>query len=313
VVTGSCLPEGADSVVMQEHSHILAEGSLQVARAVAPGENVLYRGEDCESGDTAVAAHSVLLSGRVGILAALGVCTVQVFQQPRVGLVATGDELVPADQPVREAQIRDVNTHSVSCLLRQSGAVPVSYGIVSDNEAELADTLATAASECDLLLVSGGSSVGAMDITLDAMARLPDFQLMAHGISISPGKPTILARSGDLPVIGLPGQVTSAQVVTMILIRPFLEYLQGKMDADREGIFLKQAILSRNVASKQGREDYVRIRLSEHEGERRADPILGPAGLLRTLLEADALLRIPDNVEGLEKGQTVQVHPLFSV
>jgi molybdopterin molybdotransferase len=313
VVTGSCLPEGADSVVMQEHSHILAEGSLQVARAVAPGENVLYRGEDCESGDTAVAAHSVLLSGRVGILAALGVCTVQVFQQPRVGLVATGDELVPADQPVREAQIRDVNTHSVSCLLRQSGAVPVSYGIVSDNEAELADTLATAASECDLLLVSGGSSVGAMDITLDAMTRLPDFQLMAHGISISPGKPTILARSGDLPVIGLPGQVTSAQVVTMILIRPFLEYLQGKMDADREGIFLKQAILSRNVASKQGREDYVRIRLSEHEGERRADPILGPAGLLRTLLEADALLRIPDNVEGLEKGQTVQVHPLFSV
>mgnify|MGYP000161425005 CR=1 FL=1 len=307
VVTGSCIPEGADSVVMMEHCHRLGDGALQVARPVAPGENILYRGEDCDRGDTAVFAGSVLESGRVGILAALGISSVPVFQRPRVGLIATGDELVPADRPVYEAQIRDVNSPAVSCLIRQSGGVPIPYGIASDDETELAEVLAAAAAECDVLLVSGGSSVGARDITLDAMGHLPDFRLMAHGVSMSPGKPTILAASGDLPIIGLPGQVTSAQVVAMILLCPFLRYLQGN---EREGIQRRRATLLRNLASKQGREDYVRIRLSELDGELQAEPVLGPSGLLRTLLEADALLRIPENVEGLYKGQSAEVFPL---
>jgi len=311
VVTGSCLPEGADSVVMQEHCHLLGGKALQVARSVAPGENILYRGEDCAPGDTAVAARSILDSGRIGILAALGIPSVPVFHRPRVGLIATGDELVPPDRPLREAQIRDVNTYAVSCLLRKSGAEPVAYGIVADEEEQLAERLSEAAGECDLLLVSGGSSVGTRDVTLEAMRRLPNFRLLAHGVSISPGKPTILAASGDLPVIGLPGQVTSAQVVTMILVRPFLEYLQGGIKAAQEGNRdWRRATLMRNVASKQGREDYVRVRLFRDEGELRAEPVLGPAGLLRTLLQAEALLRIPENAEGLLKGQSAEVLPL---
>lgn len=313
VVTGSCLPEGADSVVMQEHCHPLGASALQVARPLAPGENVLYRGEDCAPGDTAVAAHSVLGSGRVGLLAALGVPSVPVYQRPRVGLIATGDELVPADQAVRGAQIRDVNTHAISCLAGQSGAEPVPYGIVPDQESMLASVLQTAAAECDLLLISGGSSVGARDITLDAMSRMPGFRLLAHGVSISPGKPTILARSGELPIIGLPGQITSAQVVTKVLVCPFLEYLQGgagTVSAPEGGVWGKRATLLRNVASKQGREDYVRARLSHRGGELVADPVLGPSGLLRTLLQADALLRIPENAEGLLKGQSAEVLPL---
>jgi len=310
VVTGSCIPEGADSVVMMEHCHCLGDGALQVARPVAPGENILYRGEDCDGEDTAVFAGSVLESGRVGILAALGVTSVPVFQRPRVGLIATGDELVPADRPVYEAQIRDVNSPAVSCLIRQSGAEPIPYGIASDNEAELAEVLAKAAAECDVLLVSGGSSVGARDITLDAMGHLPDFRLMAHGVSMSPGKPTILAASGYLPIIGLPGQVTSAQVVTLILLCPFLRYVQGDERAELQGVRRRRATLLRNLASKQGREDYVRARLTEGDGELLAEPVLGPSGLLRTMLEADALLRIPENVEGLYKGQSAEILPL---
>jgi molybdopterin molybdotransferase len=313
VVTGSCLPEGADSVVMQEHCHPLGASALHVARPIAPGENILYRGEDCAPGDTAVAANSVLDSGRVGILAALGQPSVPVYHRPRVGLIATGDELVPPDQPVQGAQIRDVNTQAISCLIRRYGAEPVAYGIVRDEESELIATLEAAASECDLLLVSGGSSVGTRDVTLQAMRRMPAFRLLAHGVSISPGKPTILAGSGDLPVIGLPGQIASAQVVTRVLVCPFLEYLQGGSDtgsAREKDAFRTQAALLRNVASKQGREDYIRAKLSHREGELVAEPVLGPSGLLRTLLEADALLRIPENVEGLLKGQRAEVLPL---
>jgi len=307
VVTGSCIPDGADSVVMMEHCHSLGNGAMQVARPVAPGENVLYRGEDCDRGDRAVFANSILDSGRVGILAALGVSSVPVFQRPRVGLVATGDELVSVDRPVSEARIRDVNSPAISCLIRRSGGEPVPYGIVPDDEANLAEVLAAAAAECDMLLVSGGSSVGARDITLDAMEHLPHFRLMAHGVSMSPGKPTILAASGDIPIIGLPGQVTSAQVVTMILLCPFLRYIQGD---EREGFCRRRATLLRNLASKQGREDYVRARLTQRDGELQAEPVLGPSGLLRTLLEADALLRIPENVEGLYKGQSAEILPL---
>ena len=311
VVTGSSLPEGADSVVMQEYCHPVGSAALQITHAVAPGENVLFKGEDCSPGDTAVPGNAVLNSGQIGILAALGIPAVPVYRRPRAGIIVTGDELVPVEDSPHGAQIRDVNSHSISCLIAQSGAQPVIYGIVPDEEEDMAHVLHTACQECDLLLISGGSSVGTRDVTLGAMGRLPDFHLLAHGVSISPGKPTILASSGSLPLIGLPGQITSAQVVTMVLIRPFLEYLQGRRQFPGDDATGRpRAALSRNIASKQGREDYVRTRLKHQDGQLVAEPVLGPGGLLRTLLEADGLIRIPENAEGLQKGETAEILPL---
>ena len=311
VVTGSSLPEGADSVVMQEYCHPVGSAALQITHAVAPGESVLFKGEDCSPGDTAVPGNAVLNSGQIGILAALGIPAVPVYRRPRAAIIVTGDELVPVEDSPQGAQIRDVNTHAISCLIAQCGAQPINYGIVPDEEEDMGRVLHAACQECDLLLISGGSSVGTRDVTLSAMGRLPDFHLLAHGVSISPGKPTILARSGSLPLIGLPGQVTSAQVVTMVLIRPFLEYLQGKRrfpEDDAAG--RTQATLTRNIASKQGREDYVRTKLKRRDGQLMAEPVLGPGGLLRTLLEADGLIRISENAEGLEKGESAEILPL---
>ncbi len=308
--TGSPLPGGANAVVMQEHTRCLGGSVLEISRAVAPGENTLYKGEDCLPGNVALEAPARLDAPQTGLLAALGICEVAVFSRPLVGIVSTGDELVPHHRIPAQAQIRDVNTHALSCLLSRAGAIPVSYGICGDATQELSPVLLQASRECDLVLVSGGSSVGNKDVTLQALEDLPEFELLAHGVSISPGKPTILARSGALPLVGLPGQVTSAQVVMQVLLLPFIRQLQGMPFSGVDEASGLTARLSRNISSKQGREDYVRVRLRQEEGELLAEPILGPSGLLKTLLQADALLRIPENVEGLSKGRAAQVIPL---
>ena len=311
VVTGGILPDGADAVVRQEYTEEMGAGTVEVRRPVAPWENVMFRGEDMAKGDTAISAGLRAGFRQTAMMAALGVDKWTFFKVPRVGLISTGDELVEVSSPLQAGYIRDVNSNALAHLVRGCGGEPTVYGITRDREGDLKTVLETSLEKDDVLLISGGSSVGQRDFTLKAMQGVGGLEILAHGLAISPGKPTIFARRGDKYIWGLPGQVGSAQVVMLVLVLPFLSHLQGAKDAfaeDEKG--LVRARLSRNLASSYGRKDYVRVRLQEDEHGLTATPVLGKSGLLKTVFKADGLMWIPSNCEGLAKGEEVRVMTL---
>lgn len=308
VSTGGMLPEGADSVVMIEHTEILDDTTIEVYRSVAPGQNVIEIGEDFSAGQTILAAGQVLRPQEIGLLAAFGRRSVTVYKRPRIAIISTGDEVVPlADTPVA-GQIRDVNSYSLSAQVLAAGALPLRCGIVGDNFEALNSACRDALASADMVLLSGGSSVGSRDFTVDVLNHLPQSRLLVHGISISPGKPTILAGTQNKAVWGLPGHVVSAMVVFKIVVQPFITQVAG---GDRQRpAFRIPARLSRNLGSAQGRTDFIRVRLTPENGGYRAEPILGKSGLLNTLVMADGLIEIDVNTEGLEAGTEVAVIPL---
>ena len=310
IVTGALLPAGADAVVMVEYTEDLGAGAIEIRRPVAPGDNILLAGEDAAQGQRILAAGVCLRPQEIGMLAALGHTRVLVGKIPRVAVLSTGDELVPATGTPRPGQIRDVNTHALSAMLRAAGAAPQAFPLVPDDLPGIQSALAEATADFDLTLLSGGSSVGARDFTLDALRGL-GAAILAHGVAISPGKPTILARAAGKPCLGLPGQVTSAQIVLLVFGLPLVRHLAGDLAAFSRPAQTFPAVLSRNVASRQGREDHVRVRLEARPGALPlAHPVLGKSGLLKTLLLADGVITIPADLEGLAGGLEVAVRPL---
>lgn len=308
VVTGSSLPPGADAVVMVEHTQDLGAGTIEIRKAPAPGENMMQAGEDARSGQALLAAGALVRPAEIGLLAALGVSRVRVGARPVAAILSTGDELVPVSAKPAPGQIRDANGPALAALCAQWGAKPLSMGIANDDVASIAMALERALDAADVVFLSGGSSVGVRDLTIEALDLLPDTRVLAHGLAVSPGKPTILASSRGKAVWGLPGQVASAQVVMFVFGCPFLSHLAGDARAfDRPRPFV-QARLARNVASRQGREDFVRMRLTPGAGSLpEAVPVLGKSGLVKTLVQADGLASIPPGLEGLEAGTTIQV------
>ncbi len=308
IATGGSLPPGADAVLMVEHTQMLAETTVELRKTVTPGENVMLRGEDVGQGQVALPAGRRLRPQDVGLMAAIGCLAGKVHRRPRCGIISTGDELVPVASTPRPGQIRDVNSHTLACMARQAGAHAHSLGLVPDRRAELESALARSLAENDVVFISGGSSIGTRDLTIEVLESLADSEILAHGVSISPGKPTILARVGGKAVLGLPGQVTSAQIVMLVFGQPLLEHLGGDAGAfDPARRVMRPARLGANLSSKPGREDYVRVRLEEHGGEPVAIPRLGKSGLLRTMLDADGLVRLSASLEGMSAGQTVDV------
>ncbi len=309
ISTGGMLPDGADSVVMIEHTDAVDETAIEVYKSVAPMANVIDRNEDFKKNETILGTGTRVRPQEAGLAAALGLNRLKVFKRPVVGIISTGDEVVAVTQTPVLGQIRDINTYTLAGLVRQAGAVARCYGIVKDNEAALYSVCQQAVDDCDMVLISGGSSVGVRDFTVEILSRLAGTRLLVHGISISPGKPTILARSGIKPVWGLPGHVVSAMVVFQVVVRPFLNRLQG-LSSPHGPAFTLPARLSRNIASAQGRSDFVRVCLKTDGQGLVADPVLGKSGLIRTMVLADGLLEIGENVEGVEKNTMVQIMPL---
>jgi len=307
IATGAMLPSGADSVVMVEHTGELDSVTIEVYRSIPPGSNVIVRGEDIKKGQVVINAGLRLRPQEVGLLAALGRGQVKVFKKPVIAVISTGDEVVPIDEIPAPAKIRDINTYTLTSMISEAGGVPMPYGLVGDDYSALNDKCVDALSLCDMVVISGGSSVGMRDFTIEVISGQPDSQILVHGISISPGKPTILARVGKKQIWGLPGHVTSAMIVFDRVVRPFIRHLAGMRQARLETQPRVAARLARNVASAQGRVDFIRVRLTLHENEILAEPILGKSGLLNTMLQADGLLEIDLNTEGLDKGTVVSV------
>jgi molybdopterin molybdotransferase len=307
LATGAMLPEGADAVVMVEYTAEHPDQSLEVRRSVAPGENVLQPDEDVRRGEVLFAAGRRLRPQDIALLAALGLGRVLVYRHPRVAIISSGDEIVPLEATPAPGQVRDSNAYYLAAQVRWGGGLADLGGIIPDDYEALQTALAAACRNADLILISGGSSVGSRDLTLEAIQALPGASLIAHGVALRPGKPTILAAIGPKPLLGLPGHPASAAIVMQVLGLPLLYRLAGLSDTGPSWGGSIPALLSRNLAGASGREDYVRVRLRQEGSTLWADPVLGPSGLLSPLVKSNGLVVIPLGVEGLNQGEPVQV------
>lgn len=306
ISTGGMLPHGTDAVVMIEHTEAVDNSSVEILRSVAPRQHVIVAGEDIQKDEMMISKGQAIRPQEMGLLAAFGIQTVTVFRHPVISIISTGDEIVPIDQTPEPGKIRDVNSYSLAGFIEKSGGIPHHCGIVQDNYDALYHQCESAAKTSDMVLVSGGSSVGMRDFTTDVLSSLPDSKILVHGISISPGKPTILATVQNKAFWGIPGHVTSAMVVFETVVRPFIDHIRG-MELSNRPSHKISARLSRNIASATGRTDFIRVRLREKADGVYAEPILGKSGLLNSMVKADGLIEIDLNTEGLDKDTDVQV------
>ena len=306
IPTGGMLPARADSVVMVEYTEELDQKSVAISRSVAPLENVIQPGDDFGAGQVALQAGRRLRAQEIGLLAGLGLEKITVRRQPKAAIISTGDEIVPIEQEPRLGELRDINSHSLAAMVKECGGIPHLLGLAPDQFSELQTKCQQALDGADICLISGGSSVGSRDLTLEVLTSFNNSEVLVHGVAISPGKPTILVKTGEKGFWGLPGHVASAMVVFQVLVRPFMSYLSGT-DLSLGEWRPIQARLSRNVASKQGREDFVRVRLRQEGSGLTAEPIFGESALISTLVHADGLICIHRHAEGLYAGETVEV------
>lgn len=306
IPTGGELPPGSDAVVMLEHT-VEMGGILAVNKPVAPGANVATAGEDVRAGEVLLAAGRRLRPADVGALAGIGISRVPVFRRPAVAVLSTGDELVLPAATAGPGQIRDINTYSLAAAVEAAGGKALRRGIVADRAEALRTALSAALAAADMVLISGGSSVGARDFTPEVINSLGGPGVIVHGVSLKPGKPTILAAVDGKPVYGLPGHPVSALVVFDVLVRPVLRRLSGVEEEPENSGSAVKAVLTKSVRSTPGRTEYIRVTLSAADGMIRAEPLLGKSGSISTLVRADGVFVIPLGMEGVAQGEIVSV------
>lgn len=303
--TGGMLAENADAVVMMERTQLVDETTLEVSRPVAPGENVVQVGEDVRKGNAVLPRGHFIRPQDIGGLLALGITSINVSRRPRVSIVSTGDELVPPDSTPGAGQIRDINTYTISGLVSQAGGIPVPIGLVEDNYESQRNAAFEALDRGDILVFSAGSSVSSRDMTAEVIDSLGEPGVFVHGISLKPGKPTIVGLIGDKPAFGLPGNPVSAMVVFDLVVRPAIYLLAGCKQVPP--LPTVNAILSRDIPSMAGREDHVQVRLIHDNGTVSAEPVFGKSNLIYTLIRADGVVKVPMERGGLYAGDEVSV------
>ena len=302
IPTGAVIPTDADAVVMVEYTQATTPDVIEVTRAVAVGEGIVRADEDVAVGAQIAPAGRPLRAQDLGLLAAAGVIDVEVCARPRVAIISTGDEVVsPSTRWLSPGQVRDATASALAALVSEAGGEPSMRGIVPDDVEALTKTLESALQDCDLVVVSAGSSVGARDETTAAVESLGEPGIFCHGLAVKPGKPTLLAECSDVPVIGLPGNPLSALVVFRLVGLPVLRLVGGITVPPTEPT--TPATLSRAVPSAAGRLDVVQVQLRDGV----ATPLFGFSALLSLLTTADGYVVIPEAATGVDAGTAVTV------
>jgi len=310
ISTGGVLPEGADAVVMVENTE-LSGATVEVVKGAAPGDNTVRPDEDVARGSLLSGKGQVLGPAQIGALAGLGIQNVRVFKRPLVAILATGDELVPTEKRPGPGQVRDVNTAALCAAVDWAGCGARAYGIVEDDFDTLLATSRAALRECDALIISGGSSAGVRDLTVDVLRELGEPGVLAHGIYLKPGKPTLIAVCNGKPVLGFPGNPASALAVFREVMVPVLKRLGGEEPGPTSIVpRVVEAVIERSVSSATGRLELVPVSLRLENGALMATPVLGKSSLIGTLARAHGQVRIPEGSEGLEAGERVIVELL---
>ncbi|MFN3396799.1 MAG: gephyrin-like molybdotransferase Glp [Thermodesulfovibrionales bacterium] len=307
IATGGMLPDGADAVVMLEHTQFLDEKLIEVLKPVAPKENIISHDEDARSGEVILEKGKRLRPQDVAALAAVGITQIRVYKRPIVSIISTGDEIVPAGSPVGPGKVRDINSYNLAGLITLSGGVAVKKGIFRDIYDEIRKVLKKSISESDMVIITGGSSVGARDLTEEVINSLGRPGVLFHGVNLKPGKPTIGAVIDGVPVLGLPGHPAAVSICFELFAAPLITLLSGEKKRWLPERITVKARLTRNISSSQGREEHIRVRLEERDGELWATPVLGKSGLIRTLLFSDGKIVIPSHLRGIEAGEEVEV------
>jgi molybdenum cofactor synthesis domain-containing protein len=311
IVTGAPVPEGADAVVMVEDTD-RDEAELLVFRAVTRNENVMKRGTDIKNGETALMAGRVLGASEIGVLAALGLTKVKVFKVPVVAVLSTGGEVTEPGKELPAGKIYDINAYSLSTAVRESGGKPVYLGVVPDDKAELRKALEQALNSADMVLTSGGVSVGPKDLTPQIVNSLGEPGVLVSGIAVKPGKPTTIALIGKKPVFALPGHPTSALLLFHLLARPVIQRMAGRPATEAKTV--KASAATRMFQAK-GRRTFVMVKLKrDKSNELVAEPVeSGASGAITTLAKADGFVEIPANQQFVDAGEEVVVSLLKGV
>ena len=308
ISTGGMLPQGADAALMFEHTQQVDEKMIEALRPVSPGEHVIRAGEDAKTGETILRKGRRLRPQDIGALAGLGIATVRVYKKPKVSIISTGDEIVPVDRPVNPGQVRDINSYTLSGLISGAGGVPERTGIFKDEYEIIRNVVKDSLKDSQMVLISGGSSVGAKDMTAKIIDDLGEPGVLFHGVSLKPGKPTIGGVVNGIPIFGLPGHPAAVSVCFGLFIMPVLEILSGLAGTGFEK--KKRTIMAKvtkNISSSPGREEHVGVKLEEKNGEIWAAPLLGKSGLITTLTQADGTAVIPLRKTGVREGEFVEV------
>jgi molybdopterin molybdotransferase len=306
VWTGNPMPRNANAVALLEDTET-TKAKLEVWTPLTPGENVSKRGEDIQKSQTAIQAGTRLKPQHLGLIAALGETSLKVHERPKVGIIATGNELAELGTRLQQNQIYDTNILVLSALCQENGAEPLDLGIAKDDISDITEHLKTAIEKADLTLTSGGTSVGSADLVPDAVNDLGKPGIIIHGIAMRPAMPTALAAINQKPLIILPGNPVAAMIGFEVFARPLLARLQGLRHTEPRPTV--QAEMTRRTATTLGRKNYVRVHVQKRDGRLYAEPISAKgSSMLSTMTRSNGYVIVPENREGLEKGETVQVH-----
>jgi len=300
IATGAMMPTGADAVVMVEDTET-ENGRVRVFKSAYPGANVGKKGEDIKKGATVLRQGFVLEPGRVGVLASQGIDRVRVYEKPRVAVLPTGEEVVEVGRKLKRGQVYDINSHTISSVVRANGGVPLRVGIAGDNPDELKSAIEEAL-KSDLVVLSGGSSVGERDLLIDVLQGWGE--ILFHGIQVKPGKPTIFAilpvEGQGKPLMGMPGYPTSCLINTYLFILPAVRKMAHLPPRKGETV---SARLSRRVPGSVGRRQFLTVKIVGDE----AVPVFKESGAITSVAEADGYIEIAQNIDLLEKGEPVTV------
>lgn len=304
VPTGGMIPEGADSVVMIEYTEKIHEDTVLINKSTAYGEKVVQIGEDISKGETIIKKGKKLRPYEIGVLSSLGITKVPVFKKPKIAIISTGDEVVKPSEKPKLGEVRDINSYLLEAAIIEDGAIPINYGIVRDSFDDLNKTVKKASEEADIILISGGSSVGKKDVTIDVINSLGSPGVFVHGVAIKPGKPTIVGKVKDKIIFGLPGHPLSSAIVYKVMVKYYIDKITGY----KENSFPIISTFDTNYHSAKGREEYLPVTLNLDESNVIASPIFSKSGLISGFSKAYGFIKINKNLEGIKKGEKVFVY-----
>jgi len=307
VPTGGEIPKGADSVAMIEYSERFGADTILIQKSTSLGENILYEGDDIKKDQVIIPKGKLINAYDIGLLAGLGIVELEVSKKLKVAILSTGDEIIDIDEKSEKTSVRDINGYALYSLCESLGCEIVDKKIVKDNFERLKETLESMKNQAELILMSGGSSVGTKDYTKELIESFPNSQVLVHGIAIKPGKPTIIGEIEDTVIIGLPGHPVSSLIVFKALVESFIRKISGSLEGEKIQI---EGILREDVHNAPGRETYQMVNLTYKDNEYIVNPIYGKSGMISLLTKNNAYICLTKDMEGMRKGTKVKVNLL---
>ncbi|MGL6105904.1 molybdopterin molybdotransferase MoeA [Romboutsia sp.] len=306
VPTGGMLPKSADSVIMIEYVEKLDESTIAIHKPISTGENVVYKGDDIKENQVVLKKGKKINSQDIGVLASLGAYEIEVYKSIKFTVISTGDEIIDLDENLEFGKIRDINGYAICSLIKKLGGSVVKKSIVKDNYELLKEEVSNGIKNSDIVLLSGGSSVGTRDYTHDVINSFDGQGVLVHGVALKPGKPTIIGECENKAVIGLPGHPVSAIIVFKI----FIEYLVNQILDIKETTYTVDAIINTNLHSSPGKKTYQMVSLEEIANKYYAKPMFGKSSMITLLSKSCGYIIIDEDCEGLYKEQEIKVHLL---